>query len=47
MLDLSSTKERPRRRIPSGIGLLIAVALSFGLWLLLAITAAAVFLTWN
>jgi hypothetical protein len=47
MLDLSSTDGRPRRRrIASGIGLLIAAAASFALWLLIATAAALIFLTW-
>jgi hypothetical protein len=44
MLDLSSNDKRPRKRVPSGIGLLIAAAASFALWLLIALAAAAIFL---
>ena len=47
MLDLSSTGERPRRRLASGIGLLIAAAASFALWLLIALAAALIFLPWS
>lgn len=45
MLDPSSTDERPRRRMPAGIGLLITAAASLALWLLIA-AAAAMFFTW-
>jgi hypothetical protein len=45
MLGLSTGKHR-RRRLPSGVGLLIAVAASFALWLLIAVAAAALFLIW-
>ena len=46
MLDLSSTDKRPQKRVPSGIGLLVAVAASLVLWLLIALAAAAILLAW-